>query len=109
MNEDHHENAHETLRWRTPKKRTKAIGRRTKSMEIDCESSAVLCRTLLSPKAKAFIGITESENVKETVSEPSMGFKFAMGSSGNESRTVSKSNSETNRGFLWFKQWIPLH
>ena len=98
--ENLYENAKGTPRWTTPQKRIK-------SMEVDSESSALQWRSLLSPKAKAFIGITDSENGNETVSEPSMNFKLAIGSK-DKSRTASKSDLETNRGFLGFKQWIPL-
>ena len=95
-----HQNAQVTARWTSPKKRTN-------SMEVDCESSDLLWRSSLSSKAKAFIGIKDSEKMIEIVYESSIHFKRAMGSR-NESRTESKLNPETNRGFLGFKQWVPL-
>ena len=61
-----------------------------------------------SATTKAFIGITDTENGNEAVSDPSLGFSFERKSSGNESWTTSESDLETNGGFLGFKQWIPL-
>ena len=98
--ENLHQNAQVTAKWPSPKKRAN-------SMEVDCESSDSLWRSSLTSKAKAFIGITDSEKMNEIVSESSIHFKRAMGSRG-ESRTESKLNPETNRGFLGSKQWIPL-
>ena len=98
--ENLHHNAQVTARWTNPKKRAN-------SMEADSESSDLLWRSSLSSKAKAFIGIADSEEMNEIVSESSKHFKRAMGSR-NESRAESKLNPETNRGFLGSKQWIPL-
>ena len=94
------ENARGTPRWMSLKKRTK-------SMEVDSKSSGLMWRSSLSPKAKPFIGITDSGDEIESVSRPSMNFPLAMGS-GNESRTASKSDLGTKSGFLWSKQWKPL-